>query len=142
MTASDLSLDVERDCSRLCIAFANGVDAHDNAVVLELFTDDAMLVTPARTYQGRAKIAGFLDARPASVVTRHLCTNIRISTQSESSATGQCCLQFFSVASEAAPVFPLKAPAPVVAEYRDEYLRTPAGWRIRHRRIEIVFVPG
>jgi ketosteroid isomerase-like protein len=142
MTSSNASLEVEQECIRLCVDFANGVDQHDDARVLDLFSADALLQTPAKTYRGRAEIAGFLEERSRSVATRHLCTNIRIAAQSESVATGRCYVLLFSAACEAAPVYPLKAPAPFVAEYSDEFVKTSDGWRIRERRIQVVFTPN
>ncbi len=72
------------------------------------------------------------------MVTRHLCTNIRITAQADGTATGRCCVLLFRTQTGTDPVYPLKTPTPLVAEYLDTCVYTPAGWRIRERRIQPV----
>lgn len=141
MDSTHNAFDGEADCTRLCVDFANGVDARDYPRVIELFTSDGVLLTPARAFRGHAQIADFLRARPQAMVTRHLCTNFRITAQSQGAATGVCYVVCFKTACGADPVYPQKTPAPIVAEYHDTFSRTAAGWRIRERRIDPVFDP-
>ena len=83
MVSQNDAFDAEADCMRLCVDFANGVDARDYPRVVELFAPDGVLLTPAKAFRGHAGIADFLRARPLAMVTRHLCTNFRITDVTE-----------------------------------------------------------
>jgi len=141
MTSQNDAFDAEADCMRLCVDFANGVDARDYPRVVELFAPDGVLLTPAKAFRGHAGIADFLRARPLAMVTRHLCTNFRITPQLQGTATGVCYVVCFKTSCAADPEYPLKTPAPLVAEYHDTFVQTDTGWRIRERRINPVFDP-
>ena len=131
----------EADCTRLCIDFANAIDARDYSKFLDLFTDDGTLDRGGEVFRGRGEIQRFLEARPARSVTRHLCSNIRIAFRSDHEAAGVCYALFFQATAVAEIESPLAAAPPAVVEYHDAYLRTSAGWRIRERKIKVVFKP-
>ena len=131
----------EADCTRLCIDFAYHLDARRYAGVLDLFTADGKFDRLGTVFGGRDEISRFLEGRPADVVTRHLCTNIRISVQSADEATGVCYVLFFSGKAGADARLPIPPSPPGVVEYHDIFSRTAAGWRIRERRIAPVFAP-
>ncbi|MES2536410.1 MAG: nuclear transport factor 2 family protein [Pseudomonadota bacterium] len=57
----------ELACSRLCVAFANHLDARRYERVLDLFTDDAVLVRMGNVVVGHAAIRAFLEARPTTL---------------------------------------------------------------------------
>lgn len=124
----------EAACAHLCTDFANHLDARRYAQVLGLFTEDGTLDRLGTVFRGRQAIAGFLEARPGDVQTRHLCTNIRVDFDGEDQATGRCYVLFFQGAGEGVPRM---AGPPSVVEYHDRFLRTPAGWRIHTRRIQL-----
>lgn len=131
----------EAACTRLCIDFANHIDARRYGAWLDLFTEDGVLDRMGTRMCGHAELKRFLDARPATVATCHLCTNIRVERASHDDATGFCYVLFFSgVAGEpGAPATAAGAPSVVI--YRDRYRRTAAGWRIAERRIEMAMKP-
>ena len=64
-----LRLEDEAACARLCVAFANHLDARDYPRVLDLFTEDGSLDRMGTLLTGRREIAGFLDARPSAVTS-------------------------------------------------------------------------
>ncbi|APX75604.1 hypothetical protein LMG6001_03193 [Achromobacter insolitus] len=137
----DTHADVEAACARLCIEFANALDGGDYSRVMDVFTPDAVIVTPTnQVVHGREAILASLRSRPP-MVTRHLCSNIRVTLNGDGSATGLCyvvCFKAFGV-DATNPVS--GTPAPIVADYHDTYVRTAQGWRIRERRIAIIFEP-
>lgn len=123
----------EAACARLCVDFANHIDARRYEQLLDLFTDDATLDRMGAVLSGRDEIERFLASRPTAVVTRHLCTNIRVSQDTADEAAGFCYVLFCQGGAEDA--VPTMAGAPSIVEYHDRYTRTPAGWRIQTRRI-------
>lgn len=131
--------DVESACSRLIIDFASGMDHKDYPRVLQLFAQDATLDRAGLVMRGIDEIRGFLEQRPEHVVTRHLCTNIRVRTRGDDEADGTCYLQFFQSANEDSHPLPLKASATAVAEYLVRFVRQHGSWRIRDFRIRPVF---
>ncbi len=131
----------EADCTRLCVDFANHIDAHRYDAWLDLFCDDAILDRMGTVTAGRAELARFLQARPEAVETRHLCTNIRVQLVSENEATGFCYVLFFQGAPGESSAPAIASGPPAVVEYDDRYRRTPHGWRIQHRRIRMAMKP-
>ena len=139
-TATQRALD-EAACTRLCVDFANHIDARRYAAWLDLFTHDGALDRMGTRVSGRAQLARFLEARPATIETRHLCTNIRVDIASEDEATGFCYALFFQ-GTPGEPGQPATLTgAPSVVEYHDRYRRTPQGWRIQERRIVMALKP-
>ena len=127
----------EAACARLCVDFANHIDARRYSAWLDLFTEDGVLDRMGHPVVGRAALAAFLEARPATVETRHLCTNIRVDLASAGEATGFCYALFFQGAAGEAGRPATLSDAPSVVEYHDRYRRTPQGWRIQERRIRM-----
>ncbi|MBC7482220.1 MAG: nuclear transport factor 2 family protein [Rhizobacter sp.] len=133
-------LEDEAACTRLCIDFANHLDARRYEAVLDLFTEDGSLDRMGTVFAGRTAIEGFLAARPAGMTTRHLCTNVRVSFDTEGGATGSCYVLFFQGSADV--VVPVMAGPPSVVEYHDRYTRTDLGWRIQERRIRLAMQAG
>jgi ketosteroid isomerase-like protein len=130
-------LEDEAACARLCIDFANHLDARRYERVLGLFTEDAALDRMGSVSQGRAEIARFLAGRPVQTTTRHVCSNIRVSFEGEpeGEAGGVCYVLFFQGADDADGGAPRLSGPPSVVEYHDRFRRTPDGWKIHSRRI-------
>ena len=126
-------------CARLCTDFANFVDSRNYDRFVDLFTDDAVFDRVGVISEGRQAIRAFLDARPADLVTRHVCTNIAVDLVSETAATGVSYAIFFHASVEANASPPFQSAAPGLAEYHDVYTRTAEGWRIRERRVKLIF---
>lgn len=136
---SESRINDELDCQRLCIDFAQHVDARRFESVLELFTEDGVFVRRGTPIVGRAALLQFLQRRPADEVIRHLCTNSRIHFASADEATGICYVVFYKGKRPADGAYPIAPSAPGVAEYHDTYVRTRSGWRIRERRAQPIF---
>ena len=138
----DTPLDLETACTRLCIDFATGVDERDYGRAIGAFAPDGLLRAPSGDFRGQAQIAGYLNARSSTIVTRHLCTNFRFAMQTDSIATGICYLLLLKRENSSNAKYPLPTPAVTVAEYHDIFVSTPAGWRIGERRVNVVFDPS
>ena len=137
MNATDLS--DEASCTRLCNDFMHYIDQRQYDRVAELFTEDGRFDRKGTVYTGRDAIRQLFEARPADVVIRHLCTNIRITLRSENEASGQCYAVFFKGTAGSDAELPVVPSPAAVTEYHDEYVRTPSGWRIRERRTKPIF---
>lgn len=129
----------EAECTRLCVDFANHIDARRYEQVLALFTEDGTLDRMGNALVGHRQIAGFLDARPQDLATRHLCTNIRVEFSSADEAQGACYVLFFRGSPEGSSA--VIAEPPSVVEYHDRYRKTAQGWRIQERRIQMAMRP-
>lgn len=131
----------ERDCARLCHDFCRTVDRREYDAFVALFAADGVFERAGQLSQGRDAIRRFLDARPADRVTRHVCGNVRIDMTGPDTATGSCSALMFQATAPEGTQPPLAASHPVVVDYADDYVRTAAGWKFRHRRTTVVFQP-
>ena len=131
----------ERECARLCNDFMWTVDTGDYDGCVALFAPDGALERAGQVSRGHAGVRQFLNARPANRVTRHTCSNIRIDMTGPETATGTSCATMFHAQAERDAPLPLTASTPLFAEYVDAYVLTEAGWKIKHRKIVIVFRP-
>ncbi|MDQ6620250.1 MAG: nuclear transport factor 2 family protein [Pseudomonadota bacterium] len=131
----------EAACIRLCVDFANHIDARRYAALLDLFTEDGALDRMGTVMTGRPAIGRFLEGRSRDVATRHLCTNFRVEFRSPDEATGFCYALFFQGTGEKADEPATLSGSPSVVEYRDRYRRTPEGWRIGERKIRMAMRP-
>lgn len=127
------------DCHALSIAFANGVDHRRYDEVAALFTEDGILNRSGQPVTGRAALRAWLDTRPLDVVTRHVCTNFMARQTSPDHAEGFTLFTFYrTVGDDGMDALPMAGPT-ALGEYSDRFRLTPAGWRIAHRDIRVVF---
>ncbi|MEY4757137.1 MAG: hypothetical protein RJA34_2035 [Pseudomonadota bacterium] len=133
--------EAEAACARLCVDFANHIDARRYDAWLDLFTEDGVLDRMGTKVVGRHELKKFLEARSATVETRHLCTNIRVDVISTNEATGFCYALFFQGVPDGPGQSATASGSPAVVEYHDRYRRTPQGWRIQERRIRMAIKP-
>ncbi|MDM0044428.1 nuclear transport factor 2 family protein [Variovorax dokdonensis] len=123
----------EAACARLCVDFANHLDARRYDEVLELFPIDGVLDRMGTVFSGRQALRSFLDARATDVTTRHLCTNIRVRFEGPDDASGFCCVLFFQGRAGEGAAVALGPPS--VVEYHDRFTRANGAWLIQERRI-------
>lgn len=141
---AQLTEEIERECARLVVRSLRAFDERDWTAYAQLFTDDGVFIranAPAEPLVGREAIRRALEERPASRLTRHLCTNLEIEVLDAEHARGFCYLLLY--AGEASAPGPAGSrPADGVqriGEYRDSFLRVQAGWRIARREGRLVF---
>jgi hypothetical protein len=126
-------LDCEAACTRLCNDFAFLVDSREYEKLAALFTESATFERRGDILRGRAAILSNMQSRPNDVITRHVCTNLRIDLQQDGTATGTCYLLLFHTAAASAAHASSTPPALTVAEYRDVYVAVGGVWRIQSR---------
>ncbi len=107
--------------------------------MLELFTEDAVLVVPDGTHQGRENIRAFFetiaagnDRRPGVRLIRHFTATHQIDVLDPDAARGRCYYQVLT--DEGLDHW---------GRYVDRYRRAAAGWRFQERRVGIDgWIPG
>lgn len=140
MTEDELRLRVAIDA--LLAEFCWRIDRNKGVGVGDLFTPDGRLTVPGKpgepdqVFEGRAAIAARWAGRPATVVTRHIYTNLRVLQQSDSRAEAQSV--GIGIRHEGAG---LGATVPlVITDFDDRLERDADGvWHFAERRITLVF---
>jgi uncharacterized protein (TIGR02246 family) len=129
---------IERACERLVHDAVHLNDTQDFAGFAGLFTVDGSLIRPgAAPLVGREAIRQAYEARPRSRVTRHLCTNVRITVESADRARGLTYVLLFGADAAQPPANHYGWPADarqLLGQFEDEFARTSGGWRIHSRR--------
>ena len=134
---------IERACERLINEFFEAIDLRREAQLDDLFTEDATYarpVTPDTVISGRDAIRKSFEARPSGRVTRHTCSNARITVESAERATGVHRVVLY-MGPEQSPdaQFGYKADARVlVGEFADVFVKTSQGWRFQSRRGRVI----
>lgn len=134
MKSPDKQIFNENQCTKLCTDFAFFVDAREYEKVIDMFVEDGVLVRLGTAFRGREEILRFMQSRPTSVETHHICANIRITPRSDGTALGHCSVLMYHRHDGSA-----EAPSLTIAQYSDVYVETSAGWKIKERIIELVF---
>jgi 3-phenylpropionate/cinnamic acid dioxygenase small subunit len=129
----------ERDITRLCYRYAAALDDRDWELLRSCFVPDAVA-----EYEGMERCEGYESIRDLcrtalTPLTRshHLIGNVYPVVDGDR-GTAQCYLQAQHV----------KAGTPggdtfvIAGRYSDELVRTPEGWRIARRRLEIWWTGG
>jgi uncharacterized protein (TIGR02246 family) len=133
---------IERACERLVLDFAYFSDSQNHDALAALFTPDAIMVRPnGDSLAGREAIRKAYQARPAGRITRHICTNIRITVESPDLARGLTYAIVYSATADRLPEahFGIGAdPRHLIGEFEDEFARTDEGWRIQFRTARFV----
>ncbi len=126
---------IEADCARLAIAYAVLVDAFRHDEFGALFADDAELVVPRGTFKGPAAIQGAMEARDRAIVSRHVMTNVLVTVESPTTASGTAYLTLYKGTPPAGKTV-VKGAAPMsMGQYHDRYVKTKNGWRIARREV-------
>jgi hypothetical protein len=141
--AADSSQEIERDCTRLVLRFAQAVDSAHYDELAELFVPDGVFYRPAepeRPMSVQAVIESYRQ-RLASITSTHLATNVLISVRSATNAFGTSRILFFGAPREAESEAGKgrKATLQLVGGFHDCFVRTTQGWRFAERRGEMLF---
>jgi hypothetical protein len=138
---SDLeTLTIERACERLIYEFFEAIDNRNDRHLQNLFVADctyARPIEPNTIISGIENVVKAFEARPGGRVTRHICSNVRITVESATHARGNHRVVLISGPDEPAahPQFGFKADArQLIGEFEDEFVKTAAGWRFASRR--------
>jgi len=121
---------IEWECTRLVSLYANLNDAARWAEVAALYAEDGWMSRPSdpdAKIIGRDAILAAFQARPPRT-TRHVCSNIVIDVESETSARGESAMLLFTGFG-----------APAVGSFLDRFVLTGDGWRFAERRGVMIF---
>jgi hypothetical protein len=142
---SDLdTLAIERACERLIYEFFEAIDNRNERHLANLLITDctyARPIEPNTIIGGIENVVKAFEARPGGRVTRHICSNVRITVETATRARGNHRVVLISGSSDspAHPQFGFKADArQLVGEFDDEFVKTSAGWRFASRRGRVV----
>lgn len=133
-------------CERLALDFAWHVDHRNAEDVVALFAPEASFERKGEILKGRDEIRAAQLKRPAGIVTRHVCSNLRVDVLDGRRATGTHYFLLYrhdhaATGTDAAAPAPL-GPPETLGEYHDEYVRTEEGWRISRRVAKAAFRRG
>lgn len=129
-------------CENLVLDYATHRDQRNSQAFAQLFTDDGTLLLNGETFTGHPALAQRLEG-PSSQRSRHMMSNIRITVQDESHATG---VSYALIFIGSAKAYQDSGPSQIssftaMGEYHDDFVLTDAGWRIAKRRFVPVFLP-
>jgi len=112
-----------------------------------IFTEDGIFARPTvpdEPIVSRAAIIASFKKRPANLVGQHLVLNIRVRLTGADTAEGNSSIMLYLTESEV-PYEPgkgRKARGPLLGVYKDLYVRTADGWRIKDRRGRVTMYGG
>jgi SnoaL-like protein len=144
-TLSDLeTLVIERACERLIYEFFEAIDNRNDRHLVSLFIADctyARPIEPNTIISGIENVVKAFEARPGGRITRHVCSNVRITVESGTRARGTHRVVLINGPNEPAahPQFGFKADArQLIGEFDDEFVKTAEGWRFASRRGRVI----
>lgn len=127
---------IELACEKLIKQFVVFNDLGELDKLAELFTEDgsfARPLDPDNPISGRAEILAMMKARPPRL-SRHFMSNILVDVKSADEASAISYVVFLTTTDVDAPRPVACEPTMYMGEYRDTFVRTSAGWRIKSRR--------
>ena len=131
---------IERECTKLIVAYTHLIDFGEGARVVDLFTPDGVWESPENKMEGADAIsAGFGTRQGMQRTSRHVCTNVAIDVVSADEATGVSYFSLYRHDGERKGPAPLDGPV-MIGQYRDRFVRTADGWRIRQRHASATFM--
>lgn len=121
----------EQSCKHLYTDFAHAVDNYLIEEAVQLFTVDGTFDRLGERVSGHEMLRDFFSSRDPANKSHHVCTNIRITFTSSSTATGTCTIMLFTPGED--------SPNCTLAHYDDALRLTPDGWKIKERIVSLVF---
>lgn len=134
--------EIERACTRLVLDAAAANDRNDFQAFADCFARGGILSRPSgEPLEGPEAIAASYSTRPASRITRHLVSNIRIDVESSTVACGLSYVVLYAGDSGSKPEghFGIRAErGALIGEFEDRFALTAEGWRIRKREARFI----
>lgn len=128
---------IERACERVVLDSVHYNDSGDFAAMAALFTVDAVLHRPSGApLTGRDAIVASYRQRPADRITRHICSNMRVTLLEDGKAHVLTYALLYAADASATPDRHFGVPAEprhLVGEFADTLVCTDEGWRICER---------
>lgn len=142
MTSSEISalesLAIVQDCTQLIMRFAERSDARDADALAAMFTEDGVFARPTmpdKPYVGRSVILEGFRARPVTLLTRHIVTNVIVTPVSANEATAESYILLYTAQQAEGAALPVPAnPKQLIGNFRDILVREGGAWKFRERR--------
>ena len=126
------TLAIERACERLVLDFAYFSDHREYEPLSQLCAADGIMKRPSGDpVVGREAILQGYRSRPAGRMTRHVCSNIRITVESADKARGFTYAVVYSATGD-------EKAEERIGEFEDQFVRTSPGWRFASRQARFV----
>ncbi len=142
MSMTDLQAEhIRRECERVFMEIAWLTDHGPQHAIAQIFADDGELDRDGTVLRGRAALLDLYAKRPASLMTRHLVSNVIVSLLSNERAVCQAyaTVYRFRTADGSIPVPPVTCDGPEsIVEYEDQMVRTNEGWKVGRRVMKTV----
>jgi hypothetical protein len=131
---------IEQELRDLLIALNHHSDHREYDQALRLFAPDGSFISGPSTSAGHAQIAKMFSERSATLIARHLITNMNLTVKDADNAEGVS--YYFALFSDPGPdpKFPLPLEPFSMGEWHDIFVRTPEGWRIKHHEVRRMFM--
>jgi ketosteroid isomerase-like protein len=127
-------------CRQTIVEFAHRLDHREFDAAADCFTLDGVWLRHGERLQGREEILATIGKRSEAVVERHLFTTIDVRVLSAERAK---CVSYVTIlrgsAQPNSDLVAISQPAGM-ADFSDDLVLTPRGWRIAERSARQVFV--
>lgn len=131
-------IEIERTCERLVYVYSRALDVGDMQAAADCFAEHGSLARPMKpdeVIEGRERIRASLLARPKTLLTRHLATNVVIDVDGHDSARGLSYLTLIATTPPSGAAAPFASEGPLyVGEFRDRFVRESGAWKFLERR--------
>lgn len=134
---------IERECERLIHAYCHVIDHGDASRVGDMFADDGVWKSLETVHDGRAAITAAFNSRQANAsrMSRHVCSTILVDVIDADNARALTYVTLYRHDGKPGRrISPLDRLPEIVGDYRDTFVRTPAGWRFRTREVVTAFL--
>ena len=132
---------IRRECERVFLEIARLTDHGPHNAIAQFFTEDGEFDRDGTVLRGRTALLDLYAKRSASLLTRHLVSNVMVSPFSNVQATCHAYATIYRLrtADGSSPVPPVTCEGPEsIAEYQDQMIKTDDGWKISRRIMKTV----
>lgn len=134
--------EIEQDCRDLVVALAQCGDHREFALAVGLYAEECEWLRMGTLYVGRASIKDAYESLPRARVVRHMTGGTVVDVIDQDHAQGLTYYVSFAhegqIEEKCALPLPLICPVSM-GEWRDEFVRTPEGWRFERRVTTRIF---
>ncbi|GGD54496.1 nuclear transport factor 2 family protein [Croceicoccus pelagius] len=132
--------EIRSACAALIADYAYYVDHREFDKAVALFTEDGKIDRPDLVSNGRGEIAAHWSSRPASLVTRHVCSPPSFREVYGTSATSVTYFTLYSLNHEGEGAPPMVDPI-ALGEFHDIFVKTDYGWQFSSRKVVAALKP-
>ncbi|WP_424216933.1 nuclear transport factor 2 family protein (plasmid) [Streptomyces sp. BI20] len=131
----------ERAMERVILDFVHHLDLGEPGDVAELFTEDGVWewAHDGRRSTGRDALRAYFGSRPADRLSRRVCTNLRVTLDSDHTAHATTYFATYRVDGHEPGTIPLSGPPVNVGHYEDRFRKVDGTWLIARRSLFLAF---